>query len=117
MSHSWGLLLLPAVPRGRGRNSAGCRLPARVMDLTARDPGSMASPGGREQHGGGVVDLHPPHPQRWWAAGGEVQACCPGRGGHAGSDARAAATASDLFPVGYGMHCCHVRLYTVRERP
>lgn len=100
--HSWGLLLLPAVPWGRGRNSEGCRLPARVMDLAARD---LASPGGREQHGGGVVDLHPPHPQRWWQQAVRSRLAALGEG-----DTQAVMPDSDLFPVGHGMHCCHVRL-------
>lgn len=64
VSHSWGPLLLPAVPRGPAEQR---KLQAsHTGQGSARDPGSMASPRGREQHGGGVLDLLPPHPQRWW---------------------------------------------------
>lgn len=55
----------PLCPRAMAGTVQAARFPARVLDLAIRDPGSMMSPGGREQHGGGVLDLLSPHPQRW----------------------------------------------------
>lgn len=74
---------------------------------SARDPGGVPGQGAAWRWGAGSA---PSTPAEVVAAGSEAHTCCPGRGGHPGSSAGAATTARDLFPEGYGIHCCHVRL-------